>query len=983
MTSRTGAFLALMKEKTRARTQEFCTKSEKNRKFLQKNVFLFVSFKTFLYFCTEFEFEDMTNAKFSFYLPPHFFFVDGDKKLHFASMKPERSVTVQELFDYIRNDKDAERTTSELRLMTDAEVPHFEKRRVTQAEFEALNTPDVPHYTNAKPDGDGVVWVHYAEQDGTVSGKKQFKNTRFCFIQAAGVFTGRKLSDLQTPSGFVCVDFDHFAETPEQLAQAKDELLADDKARPVLVFTSPSGDGLKALFCFDYTDDAEENEARLRGLYAYLKSKHDWKEHGTDRSALDGYSDFNHCCNVPHDPDARLCLDGFTDLDWTFWRVEKERRTTSAFVPSDFEEVKAKYYTDELLRAGIDITDGMTWNEYVGLAHAFKSLANGELLFQAVSSLWHKYTERNTRAVWNYAQRQNSKIDVAHFYNLAQEAGIQTFEKSGLPEAEASVQAWKEAQEKQRQSQKQMKENKEAAAVTGTKTVQAPKADEIRKQQDALALTAKELVEIVCKKRDFDELIQEAAKIAPSVPTKYVFGTETEKEPFTLKAQALTVIGAGTSHGKTRFLENILLQVAEVETKDVTGTSLFFTLEEGLSDVLAELVNINAGEQDVTHEDGVNNFTAYANTFKRMANEAENKRFFEDTNEFEAAKASVLAFRDKYTDTDLLRIIDDERFRDVDFLCTACKAFAEEHKLKAVFLDHLGMMTERGVSSSVAKTERVERIVTKLELLAKELNVPFVLTCQTNRQAAGAFSLENGNLADSADVERSANTVVLLWNSSVLPFGYSEVQLQKMDGSVSAGKSLTEHGFFYGTRGALFAKLTKRRGGLRDVWTVFDFNGGTGRITDMTPERVKELEERHKDKAGAAKDAAEVAKLPADGKTTYTDRNGKIHIKAKNKRNGEVVHYSFSPKDFEEYKQRKTDDGAQTFDFEEAREALNGTQAASQEVTPGLTAQQYNDVLTPENVEAFNKQFEQDPFGADDQTGAAEAEELPTDGLPF
>lgn len=839
----------------------------------------------------------MTNAKLlTFYKPPQYFYISDDGTFNFANMTNAKTVSVQELFDFIKNDPETKRLTDELRQMTDEDVPNYTKKRVKKEDFDAMKL-DVPNYSNKTPDKDGVVWVHYAEQEGTTSKKNLFKNTRFCFMQATGEYSGRKEEDCVRPSGFFCVDFDHFAETPEEIANAKDALLSDEKARPVLVFTSPSGDGLKALFCFEYTDDPEENKARLLGLYQYLKDKHpNWKDKTKNKHALDEYKNFAHLCNIPHDDDARLNLDGFTRLDWTFWRVEQEKGTASSFVATDTDGAKAKYYADELLRAGIDLTANMTFQEYVGLAHAFTGLTGGEELFQQVSSLWPNYSEANTRTIWKLAERQSSRADLSHFFKLAISAGIVLFENSGLPEAEAANrarheeflaspagEAWKAQKDKERQTRKQMTENKKTAT---TGTTPETKSAGTSKTDDA-ALTEQELFEIVCKKRDFGDMIHEAAKIAVNIPTKYVFGKKSMKEPFTLKSQALTVIGAGTSHGKTRFLENIILRVAKHEDEDISGTSLFFTLEESLADILTELVNIDAGVREVRHEEDTNNFTAYFDTFRRMDDPENGKKYFPDDAEFEAAKASVLSFRDTYTESDRLRIIDDERFRDVDVLCRTLRAFVESgQKLKAVFLDHLGMMTTKDpeLSRIAPKTERVENIVTKLEKLAQELNIPFVLTQQLSRQATGALSLECENLADSADVERSANTVVLLWNSVVLPSGNSEKDLAKNNGFLTSGRKLEESGFFYGISGALFAKLAKRRGGKRGVWTVFDFDGGTGQIKDMTPERAAELKRRFEEK----KDEVAVANLKdgeshtnADGTTTTAQRNKKgvlLHI---------------------------------------------------------------------------------------------------------
>lgn len=541
----------------------------------------------------------MTDTKFSFYLPPHFLYLDESGTKHFASMKPTKSVTVSELFDYITKDKTAEQMTSAF-----------------------LNLPDGDEaVTKWRNERDASGQWHTVEA-GTETKSKQFKNTRFCFIQFFGVFTGRKAEQLQTPSGLWCVDFDHFATSPEQLKAAKDALLSDELARPCLVFTSPSQDGLKAFYLFDYIDDEAERKARVLGLYAYLRSRHaDWISKD-GKHAVDLYTDISHCCNVPHDDDARLNLDAFTRLDWNVWRVSEQRPTVSTtFVSSSTDEEKARWYADELVRSGVDITAGMTYSEYVGLAHAFTELANGETLFQAVSSNWPKYNEKNTRTVWNAAKRQTSRADLSHFFKLAvrglngrtwetetvagQDA-VRQFKDAFLASDDGA--RWLDQKRKERQNsllgqRKMTSQNTQTPDVPAQMTDAEQKAlQDVRRDvngqnaptdQDEKTLTDGELCDIVLRRRSFAELVHEAAQIAVSIPTKYKFGQDDkETEPFTLKARALTVVGAGTSHGKTRFLENVLLNVAQYTDADTSGTCLFFTLEESLADVLAELVNI-------------------------------------------------------------------------------------------------------------------------------------------------------------------------------------------------------------------------------------------------------------------------------------------------------------------------------------------------------------------------------------------------------
>lgn len=825
----------------------------------------------------------MTSKEFSFYLPPHFLYKDEAGTEHAAQMKPTRSVTLRQLFDYIKNDKTAERLTNELRQMTDGEQLLTKYRK--------------------EQDANGV-WR--TVEAGTETKKKQFKNTRFCFVQAAGVFSGRRADQMKEPSGFWCVDFDHFANSEEELKQAKDALLADELARPALVFTSPSGDGLKAFFLFDWPEDDKERKARVRGLYRYLQSKH-------ASFNVDTYTDAGHCCNVPHDEDARLNEDAFTKLDWTFWRVEDKVQHLSNFVASSTDEDKSRWYVEELVRSGIDVTAGMTHEDFLALAHSFTALAHGEELFLRVSSLWPKFTEANARNTWRLAERQSSRADVSHFYKLAVAALGRTWEKETLAGQKATEEFKRQKREEWLQEQKKKRQMKEQQM-----TAQAQEA-----QAEQNELTENELQELILRRPSLQELIRNASELAVSIPTEYVFGIGEEQEPLTLKSRALTVIGAGTSHGKTRFLENLLLSSALYEDEDVSGTCLFFTLEECLADVLAELVNLYANRKKVrTPKDANgywNNFAAYADTFRRLA--TGQKRFFDNEDEFKLACDDVRKFGETFTESGLVRIFEEERFRDVDELCSACRLFASQNKLKAVFLDHLGMMTESGTSALMKKTERVERIVTKLEQLAKELNVPVVLTQQLARSASSPLKLENGNLADSADVERSANTVLLLWNSSVLPVSeLTHAELVKQNGFAKATKALEENGFFFGVRGALFAKITKRRGGLRDVWTVLHFDGATGKVEKMTDDLKAELEFK--------------AKVPSlEIGETLTLSNGET-VQKQRERNGRVLTCRSGKQQAE-----KTPEELQ---FDDVREA---------------SRQQWNNSATPENVQHFNEQL--------------------------
>ena len=78
------------------------------------------------------------------------------------------------------------------------------------------------------------------------------------YVTPCGVFSRRKAGALVRPSGLVVVDIDHLP-SPEAAERIKQALIIDRYLRPALVFTSPSGLGVKAFV--PYANTMEANAA--------------------------------------------------------------------------------------------------------------------------------------------------------------------------------------------------------------------------------------------------------------------------------------------------------------------------------------------------------------------------------------------------------------------------------------------------------------------------------------------------------------------------------------------------------------------------------------------------------------------------------------------------------------------------------------------------------------------------------------------------
>ena len=117
------------------------------------------------------------------------------------------------------------------------------------------------------------------------------------YVTPAGTFTRRANNGLQNSSGLLVLDFDRLPD----VAAARAALLADRELAPelVLLFTSPSGDGLKALVRTDPTASHLDN---FRAYAAYLGRTYPALGLTPDEAG----KDVARACFVPHAPDAWL-----------------------------------------------------------------------------------------------------------------------------------------------------------------------------------------------------------------------------------------------------------------------------------------------------------------------------------------------------------------------------------------------------------------------------------------------------------------------------------------------------------------------------------------------------------------------------------------------------------------------------------------------------------------------------------------------------
>lgn len=346
--------------------------------------------------------------------------------------------------------------------------------------------------------------------------------------------------------------------------------------------------------------------------------------------------------------------------------------------------------------------------------------------------------------------------------------------------------------------------------------------------EEALSLLKEHTGELqrISKEKEFSSLllndtissIKDSFQKRPTgVKTGYSFRTKEGEEEFLLPSGALTYICAPTSHGKSRMLENLALQLA---TNGEDGATIYFSFEEDESAVKLQLLNMY-----VDMKLSANNLKSLNSYYK----DGTKQYFYDDVkrhhlNEFDRKESEFLSL----LTSGKLKVF----YKDYDSseLIEAIRYLTRQIKVKAVFIDYIQLLHKRG--TRLQRKDELKEMCKDFMTLAVDTKLPIVLAAQLNREALSPIEMEVQHIAEASDIEHSANVVMLLWNSVVKPRAKSGYYTTKGKERVLSDEAqdISDQGFDIGTGGKLYATLAKNRGGERNISAVLDFNGNTGRI---------------------------------------------------------------------------------------------------------------------------------------------------------
>ena len=572
-------------------------------------------------------------------------------------------------------------------------------------------------------------------------------------------------------SGFVIIDIDHISETGLSLQELKDRISEDREIGVRLVFTSPSGDGLKVVCrVSSKITDKDSYKTAYNSLRHFINSKYG---EIVDKSG----SDISRLCLLCCDRDARI-----QDFEETFspdlHPVPKKERPVRDYQYTYSGEDGIEEIVRRVEESGRDIAPD--YGEYIKLVYSFTALGErGRGLLHRVCSLSSKYRPEDTDKDFNNCLRSGEAQSIGTFINMARENGIDVTKPVDT------------------RTKNKQRENRVESRKEETPPVQ-PEETKWEKY-----LTIPELSQIVSTKRE-------------GVKTNYRFETKDKRkeEYLTLRSGAMTLICGKSSHCKSKFLQNISLNLAQ-DPED--GDILFFTYEEEESEVLSQFANMYADIPGLS-QFGTPNTEVILDYFKTSELQRATR------GQAEKALPKLKEFEGLYYSGKLRVIYSDLYSED---LCEMVRYYSTKRKIRAVFVDYVQLLYKRPERGRKDRREEIKDICNDLRTLAIDLSIPVVLSAQLNRATPNPVDMSEDNIADSADLTRYANTIVCLWNSYFDNVtGGKENYLQGED-----AKRLQDRGFILGEGGKIYAKITKNRGGTPYIDTVLDFRGETGRIS--------------------------------------------------------------------------------------------------------------------------------------------------------
>ena len=645
-------------------------------------------------------------------------------------------------------------------------------------------------------------------------------------VTFGGEFSERTKEGLLASSGLIGLDIDHISKLGGvSLEELKDRLSQDREIGLRLLFTSPSGDGLK-IVCEtsgDITDPASYKR-EFDTLNYFVSQKYniplDTGEGGLDQ----GISDICRGCLLCYDPGA----------------IYREGEDTFR---SDLHPLPKKEEKKPRIATGGDFVSSWDWNAYEEerlIPALFERIEEvfPEMDFKWRGKEWQSPYKlggspaKSPRQDKTYISRDlpglisehgGESINILSYYakknNLSRSEARKALSRlCGLEEEEREL-SWKYAQQM----------NNKATYMDNTPKRTEGGETAPQEVQNTPQETGEERFQEYLQIQNIREI---ATAKKEGIKTGYTFkDSRGREENLLLPSGALTLICGKSSHGKSRLLQNLSLQIAREEAdQGGVGVVLYFSFEEGLLEVVERYANMSVNIPRLSKY-GTNNTEVLRDYFKTgtLSKAPQATR--------QEALPKLAGFNSLY-ESGRLRIYYTPDLLSGE-LCSLLEYLSSKMQIKAVFLDYVQAIY-KGNGYRKDRREELREICKDINKTAISLQIPIVLSAQLNRETPNPTDMSGENIAESADITRYANTILLLWDSAKS----RDVKDKDKYLNSEEGKRLKDRGFILGEPGKIYAIIAKNRGGTPNIETLLDYVPETGKIhnnEDLPPEDTGSL----------------------------------------------------------------------------------------------------------------------------------------------
>ena len=298
-----------------------------------------------------------------------------------------------------------------------------------------------------------------------------------------------------------------------------------------------------------------------------------------------------------------------------------------------------------------------------------------------------------------------------------------------------------------------------------------------------------------------DELKERQANKPESLNSGYTIGGE----PLELPSGAISVFTAPTSHGKTTFLINLALNVAQEYPDKET---YLFSYEEDADAILINTLNTYLDEEVSSNNRKTlksyfsTGSTDYIRSQSKDLFTAKKEKFFKELIETRSLNIHYSSYNS-------------------ETLIEAIRYLHKNGKPGAIFIDYIQLLNlPEGKYKTYSRQEEIKQICIALKDVAVETGLPIILGAQFNRTVVNQLHLHPTKIGEAGDIERIANLIVGFWNNNFKPLA-SEGELSEIN-----MKGITPN--------TLYTTILKNRGGRVGLEEILSFNGNTGKIKNSS-----------------------------------------------------------------------------------------------------------------------------------------------------